>query len=87
MRTILAERERVEDALRESEERYRELVENANDIVFTLDLTGNMTSVNKAVESVTGYSREELVGMNLADFLTPESVASAHHMTRTQVGW
>lgn len=85
MRTILAERERVEDELRESEERYRELVENANDIVFTLDLDGNMTSVNRAVELVTGYSRAELVGMNLTDFLTSESVASAHHMTQRKL--
>lgn len=85
MRTVLAERERVEDDLRESEERYRELVENANDIVFTLDLAGDMTSVNKAVESVTGFSRKELLGMNLADFLTPESVASAHHMTERKL--
>jgi PAS domain S-box-containing protein len=85
VRTILAERERVEDALRESEERYRELVENANDIVFTLDLAGNMTSVNKAVESVTGYSREELVGMNLTDFLTPESVETTHQMTQRKL--
>jgi len=85
MRTVLAERERVEDALRESEERYRELVENANDIVFTLDLAGNMTSVNKAVESVTGYSRDELVGMNLTDFLTPESLASSQQMTQLKL--
>jgi PAS domain S-box-containing protein len=85
MRTVFAERERVEDALRESEERYRELVENANDIVFTLDLAGNMTSVNKAVESVTGYSREELVGMNLTDFLTPESVARSQQMTQRKL--
>ncbi len=37
-----------------AEMRYRELVENANDIVFTLDFAGNMTSVNKAVERITG---------------------------------
>ncbi len=84
-RAIFAERERVEDALRESEARYRELVENANDIVFTLDLAGNMTSVNKAVESVTGYSREELVGMNLTDFLTLESVATSQRMTQRKL--
>src|SRR6267143_5124262 len=71
MRKILEERERAEAAVKESEERYRELVENANDIVFTLDLAGNVTSVNRAVESITGYSQTELIGMNMADFLTP----------------
>jgi PAS domain S-box-containing protein len=48
-----------EAALRKSEERYRELFENANDMVFTLDLAGNLVSLNKAGERITGYSREE----------------------------
>jgi PAS domain S-box-containing protein len=85
VRKILDERERAEAAVKESEERYRELVENANDIVFTLDLEGNVTSVNKAVESITGYSQAELLGMNMSEFLTPGSTETAHHMTERKL--
>jgi PAS domain S-box-containing protein len=81
MRTVLAEREHAEAAVKDSEERYRELVENANDIVFTLDLEGNVTSINKAVESLTGFTQAELMGVNMSAFLTPRSVASARQMT------
>lgn len=77
--------ERSEMAVKESEERYRDLVENANDIVFTLDLAGNVTSVNKAVESVTGFTQSELLGMNMSDFLTAESTDSARQMTEVKL--
>src|SRR6266511_857040 len=85
MQKILEERERAEAAVKESEERYRELVENANDIVFTLDLEGNVTSVNKAVESITGYTQTELLGMNMSEFLTPGSTQSARSMTERKL--
>jgi PAS domain S-box-containing protein len=85
VRKTLVEREQAEAAVKESEERYRELVENANDIVFSLDLAGKVTSMNKAVESITGYSQTELIGMNMADFLTPASTASARLMTERKL--
>ena len=59
-------------ALRASEERFRELFENANDVVFTTDLTGNFTSVNRAGEQLTGYRRDETPSMNFSEIAAPE---------------
>lgn len=67
----ITEQKRAQEALIESQERYRELFENASDVVYTLDLSGNITSLNKACERITGYAREELLGKPLAQFVTP----------------
>ena len=56
----------AEDALRASEERYRDLFENASDLVYTLDLDLSITSLNRLAVQTMGYSREEAVGMNLS---------------------
>jgi PAS domain S-box-containing protein len=85
VRQTLAARERAEEEVKEGEARYRQLVENANDIVFELDLQGNVTSMNKAAESITGYEQAELMKMNMSEFLTPASNDLARLMTQRKL--
>ncbi len=72
-------------ALQASEKRYRELFENANDIVFTTDLAGNFTSVNRAGEQLSGYRPDETPTMNFAQVVAPEYLELAGQMLRRKL--
>ncbi|HEV2827045.1 MAG TPA: PAS domain S-box protein [Pyrinomonadaceae bacterium] len=78
--TDITENRKAQLAVRENEQRYRELFENANDIIYTHTLTGNFTSLNRSGEETTGYSRQEALRMNIVDVLAPEYVDIARQM-------
>jgi PAS domain S-box-containing protein len=66
------ERKRAEHTLRDSEARYRDLFDNASDLVCMTDLDGSFRYVNRAWHQATGYADEELGRMRLADLVPPD---------------
>jgi PAS domain S-box-containing protein len=69
----ISDRKAVENALRESEENYRKLIETSPDAILSIDLKGNIQTVNKQALSVYGCDHEdELIGKNIIEFVTPE---------------
>ncbi len=72
----LTERRNAEQTLRESEERFRLLVDSTLDYgVFMLDPTGRIASWNAGAQRIKGYSAEEIIGQHFSVFYTPESNA------------
>lgn len=72
-----AERKRAERALRESESKYRLLLEQASDGIHTYDLGGNFIETNSKLCELLGYTREELLRLNVRDLIPPEDLAGA----------
>jgi len=70
----ITERKQAEKDLRESEEKYRQLVNHAPAGIYEIDFTkGKLVSVNDVMSEYTGYSKDELLNMSAPDFLTRES--------------
>ena len=71
----ITEFRRIEDELRKSEERHRFLIENLNDVVFTVDTQGVILYVSKAVERISNHKVEELIGQPFMRFIHPEDLS------------
>jgi len=67
----ITERKKAEEALRESERKYRNLFENARDLILTIDLEGNVTSANSVLLEY-GYDKSEVIGKNVFDIIPEE---------------
>ncbi|MBD0320158.1 MAG: PAS domain S-box protein, partial [Gemmatimonadetes bacterium] len=72
------DRREAEDALRESEERYRALIENAHDVIVVLDpSTGAIRYQSPSMERILGFAPEDAVGMNMFELVHPEDAERA----------
>lgn len=68
----VTDRRQAERELRDSERRYRELVQSANDVIYTHDLQGNFLSANPAASKIYGYDPQEILDLNISDLVDPE---------------
>lgn len=75
--TDVSAQKKLEISLRQSEEKYRDLFENANDIIYIIETDSCIRSMNRKAEELLGYSEEELLGKSSHLFYAPEKLAEA----------
>ena len=82
LRQEIQERHAAESLLRRSEQRYRELVENASSIILKLDTAGCITFFNEFAQRFFGYTEREILGRNAVGTIVPESESSGRDLSR-----
>ena len=82
-KTEIKERVRAEEALRESEEKHRTILQSIEEGYYEVDLAGNLTFFNDSLRRHLGYSKEELMGMNNRQFTSKETVKRVYETFNT----
>jgi PAS domain S-box-containing protein len=80
--TDITARRHAEIQLREEEERYRQIFDNAYDLIVCFNTAGIYTSVNRSHEEILGWTPEELIGQHYSMICTPDSVALTEERQR-----
>ncbi|GAO42799.1 PAS domain S-box protein [Flavihumibacter petaseus] len=75
--TDITSQRKLENSLRESEQQYRDLFENANDIIYIVELNSNIISMNRMAEALLEYNEEEMLGRSSHLFFAPEKLGEA----------
>ena len=76
----ITEKKKTEDALKQSEKKYRELVENANSIIAKYDKKGTIISMNEYGLKFFGYTEDEIIGKNFIGTITPKIESTGRHL-------
>ncbi len=81
----ITEKRKLEQELKESEAKYRELFENAQDIMYVLDIEGNFLNVNWAGLQTLGCAKDEVISSNISKWLAPESLKIAQERLKKRL--
>src|SRR5258708_33766287 len=79
-------RKGAEEALKDSEEKFRSIVETTNEWIWAIDLEGNHTYTNPAVEEILGYTPEKILGANVIAFLHDEDRIEVNKLLLKRIG-
>lgn len=82
----ITERKRTEEALRDSEDKFRNIVERSFDAIHMLDMEGRFTYCSPRVELISGYRPDEVIGIHFKDFLFEEDIPKAYSAFNEMIG-